>query len=92
MRLKVIRETSTVVFNSSKLQLHVISLATANSQTAITQTSREVDEKAERVTVQFSSALSAGSEATLFIEYEGTLDEPITGYYRSTATFEGKTR
>ena len=88
--MEVVKETSNLVLNSDKLQLHGVSLVSGTVEATITET--KIQEKAERLVVRLSNALSVGSKITLRIEYEGKLDDSMAGYYRSSTTIDGKKR
>jgi puromycin-sensitive aminopeptidase len=44
------------------------------------------DERSERLTLQLSETVEAGSTATLHLEFTGTLNDKLRGFYRSTYT------
>jgi puromycin-sensitive aminopeptidase len=49
------------------------------------------DEEVETVFLEFESELSVGEE-TLFINYMGTLNDQLRGFYRSQYTIDGEER
>ncbi|TFK46426.1 leucyl aminopeptidase [Heliocybe sulcata] len=90
--LDVLKETSTIVLNTSQLKLGEASVYSDALKTEQIQSSTHVDAKTERVTITFGSALPAGTKAKLRIGFTGELDTSMAGYYRSKWTDDGKAK
>ncbi|MDA1036275.1 MAG: M1 family metallopeptidase [Chloroflexi bacterium] len=78
--VRVGQPTSTVVLNSSELDITSASASLADGTTV--SASVTVDEVAERATVTLAQDLPAG-DATLAFEFTGTLNDQLRGFYRS---------
>ncbi|KAJ3554813.1 hypothetical protein NM688_g2912 [Phlebia brevispora] len=94
VHLDVVKDTSTIVFNSSKLSLGSARLTSSSLKQEIVQTTKDfaIDEKSERCTISLPTTLSAGSQAQLKIDFDGELTGSMMGYYRSAWEHEGKTK
>ncbi|KAH7916009.1 hypothetical protein BJ138DRAFT_763827 [Hygrophoropsis aurantiaca] len=89
IHLDVKKETSSVAFNVAALELgdaSIYSDALKISQGAAT---RSIDADAEWGTLQFPTALPAGSKAKLSIGFSGELTGAMMGYYKSSFEHEG---
>ncbi|EIN08063.1 hypothetical protein PUNSTDRAFT_126849 [Punctularia strigosozonata HHB-11173 SS5] len=92
INLDVKAETSTLVFNSSDLNLGNITLQSDALHTAQTESSRSFEKEQERMHVHFATSLPAGSKAQLQIAFDGKLTGSMMGYYYSTYEQDGKTK
>ncbi|TFK50212.1 hypothetical protein OE88DRAFT_1736470 [Heliocybe sulcata] len=90
--LDVLKETSTIVLNTSQLKLGEASVYSDALKTEQIQSSTDVNTKTERATITFGSALPIGSKAKLRIGFTGELDTSMAGYYRSKWTEDGKAK
>lgn len=72
------------MFNTSFLDIKNVVLKSDALKDELTPTSQSVDAKSERATLAFSSALPAGSKATLKIDFAAKLTGNMMGYYYST--------
>lgn len=82
--LVVLKETSSLVFNTSSLDIKSVVLKSDALQGELTPTSQSIDTKSERLTADFASALPTGAKATLKIDYSAKLTGNMMGYYYST--------
>jgi aminopeptidase 2 len=89
IRLDVKKETSTIIFNAADLKLNDASLYSDTLKLKQVDTSRSLDDKAERGVLSFSTPLPAGSKATLSIAFSGELTGSMMGYYKSSFEHEG---
>ena len=73
--LDVLKDTSKVVFNSSKLALGhaTFSSAALKEELIVPASEFSVDEASERVTVQLPTTLAAGTQLALRIDFGGEL-------------------
>ncbi|KAJ3551896.1 hypothetical protein NM688_g4446 [Phlebia brevispora] len=94
IHLDILRDTSIIVFNSSKLLLGSAHLTSSSLKQEIVQTTKDftLNEKSERCTISLPTTLSAGSQAQLKIDFDGELTSGMMGYYRSAWEHEGKTK
>ncbi|EGO21509.1 hypothetical protein SERLADRAFT_372157 [Serpula lacrymans var. lacrymans S7.9] len=92
IELDVKKETSSIVFNTAELDLKDASIYSDVLKTEQVETARSFDTAAERVTLQFSTPLPAGSKARLSIGFAGKLTTSMMGYYKSSYEHEGKTK
>ncbi|KAI0789033.1 hypothetical protein BC629DRAFT_1582206 [Irpex lacteus] len=92
--LEVLKETSKIVFNSSKLTLGHARLSSVALQEELTIPANafEVDEAAERITIQLPVPLSAGAQLVLQVDFSGEVSSSTMGYYRCSWEDEGKTK
>lgn len=92
--LDILKETSTLVFNTAKLVLGEARLQSAALKQEIVQASSafSFDETHERATISLPTPLAAGSKAQLKIDFEGELTGAMMGYYRASWEHEGKTK
>ncbi|KAJ8587988.1 hypothetical protein M405DRAFT_277524 [Rhizopogon salebrosus TDB-379] len=89
IELDVKKETSTIIFNAADLKLNDASLYSDTLKLKQVDTSRSLDDKAERGVLSFSTPLPAGSKATLSIAFSGELTGSMMGYYKSSFEHEG---
>ncbi|KAJ7641728.1 leucyl aminopeptidase [Roridomyces roridus] len=89
VHLDILEETSTIVLNcSDDLDLGMAAILTGGQQWQSTQL---VEKDAGRLTVQSPSALPAGSEVQLKIDFNAKLRGSMNGYYKSAWQRDGKT-
>ncbi|UZJ55946.1 hypothetical protein CBS101457_005266 [Exobasidium rhododendri] len=85
------KDTDTITVNVGKLGLGkgvVASEALKTESKSIIPL--EVDSAHERVTAKLGSTLPKGSKASLTVAFEGSIDNSMMGYYRSTWEHEGQ--
>ncbi len=88
--VRLLEETSRVVLNSAELDIFTASVAPRDA--AAVEASTSVDEAAERLVLTLPAPLARGG-ATVRIDFGGTLNDKLRGFYRSTFTDEqGRTR
>jgi puromycin-sensitive aminopeptidase len=91
VEVEVARPTREVVLNSIELVIQPATLTTAAGKT-LTSKKPRLDEKAETATFEFGEAVPAG-KARLRLEFAGTLNDRLRGFYRSRYTGpDGKER
>jgi len=83
-------ETSTVVFNTSALDIRDVSIYSQTLQSQQSPSSQFSDKALERATLQFLTPLPAGSKAELRVGFQGNLTGAMMGYYKSSWEHEGK--
>ncbi|KAI0811123.1 leucyl aminopeptidase [Irpex lacteus] len=90
--LEVLKETSKIVFNSSKLTLgHARLSSTAlKEELTVLASAFEVDEDAEHITIQLQVPLAAGTQLALKIDFAGELTGSMLGYYYCSWEDEGE--
>ncbi|EIW81938.1 hypothetical protein CONPUDRAFT_81582 [Coniophora puteana RWD-64-598 SS2] len=84
--LDVTTETSTLVFNTTDLDLIDASLSSDALGSVQTPTSQSFAAEWEEGTLSFARALPAGSKAQLRIAFAGKLTGALLGYYKSEFT------
>lgn len=84
------KETSTIVFNTSDLELSDASLYSEALQTQQVQSARTFDTKMQRASIHFPTALPADSKAQLQVGFTGKLTDSMQGYYKSGWEVDGK--
>jgi hypothetical protein len=89
--LDVKKQISTLVFNSSGLDLSdaLIYSEAIDAKEQIPY-AQDVDKTSERVALQFSAPLPAGSKAQLRVSFRGDLTGSMLGYYKSSWEHNGK--
>ncbi len=82
------------MFNSSKLTLGHARLSSVALQEELTIPANafEVDEAAERITIQLPVPLSAGAQLVLQVDFSGEVSSSTMGYYRCSWEDECKTK
>ncbi|TDL27596.1 hypothetical protein BD410DRAFT_782728 [Rickenella mellea] len=88
--LEILKETSTIVFNSSGLNLRDIVVHSEALKTEQKISAESHDSVSERTTVQFPVALNSGSKAQLRANFDAPLTGSMMGYYYSTWEQDGK--
>jgi aminopeptidase 2 len=88
--LEINKETSTLVFNTSALDLGdiLVFCETAQEKEQVVS-SRDFDTVAERATLRFACPFPAGSKAQLRVTFRGELTGSMLGYYKSSWEHEG---
>ena len=84
------KETSTISFNASGLDLHDVTLHRADVKKQEAPVSQTIDTVTERAVLAFPTAVPAGSKAQLKIKFDAPLTGSMMGYYYSTWKNEGK--
>lgn len=84
--LDVKKSTKTVTLNTHELKIHSASVANASQGKSVSTTKASDishDTKNQRCTFSFDEALSEKSKVVLTIEFEGTMNNHMAGFYRS---------
>ncbi|KAF8162999.1 leucyl aminopeptidase [Crassisporium funariophilum] len=92
VNLDIQTETSSIVLNTSELELGKASLYSDALKAEQEPTGSSFDKSQERTTYQLSANLPAGSKAELKIAFGGKLTGNMMGYYKSSWEHEGKTK
>ena len=71
-----------MVFNTAELELTDASIYSESLKIQQVQSSRTVDEKMERASVHFPTALPAGSKAQIQIGFQGKLTGSMQGKFQ----------
>ena len=86
--LDVKEKTNVLVCNAADLQVQKVEV---NGE-KIDDGNIVLSESEETLTVQVGKDLSAGSTATMYCAFTGTLNDRMKGFYRSKYTIEGEER
>lgn len=86
----MIKETSTLTFNSSNLNIGNVVIHSSDLGIDQEPSSHSFDSAAETYSVKFSKPLPAGSNARLDITFDALLKGDLMGYYYSTWVLNGK--
>ncbi|KAI0792895.1 hypothetical protein C8Q75DRAFT_751852 [Abortiporus biennis] len=94
IKLDVIEDTTSIVFNTSEQILGNATLTSPSLQTPHTfsASSYKFDKESERATLELPVALPAGSTAELKIGFSAELTGAMLGYYRSAWEEDGQTK
>lgn len=88
--LDIQKETSTIVFHASSLNIKDVSITADSLKTAQAPKSLSLDAAAERATVVFPTTLPKSSKAQLRVTFDAQLTGNMMGYYYSTEETDGK--
>ncbi len=83
--VEVLEATDVVVLNADDLEIDDASIAPADGSGQRTAATWTVDTELERVTLTFPEPLTPGSHV-VHLAFRGTLNDKLTGFYRSTYT------
>ncbi|THH28051.1 hypothetical protein EUX98_g6136 [Antrodiella citrinella] len=94
VHLDVKADASSIVFNTSQLQLGelTVSSPTLQQPEVYPASTLKIDQIQERAALALSSAMPAGSKAQLKVSFAGELSDSMMGYYRAAWEHEGKTK
>jgi puromycin-sensitive aminopeptidase len=81
--IDIVEPTSTIVMNAAELEVRTASVTLADGTPIAVTTS--LDEQAERLTITLDRELPAG-RASVRLEFTGTLNDQLRGFYRSQYT------
>eukprot|EP01018_Ginkgo_biloba_P004326 Gb_22900 [translate_table: standard] len=89
--LDVVQDIKYLVLNAADLAIvnDSVRLRSTNSQQVLFPSSVSIDAKDEILVLEFEETLPRG-EAILEIEFQGTLNDHMRGFYRSTYVINGK--
>ncbi|KDR73439.1 hypothetical protein GALMADRAFT_72189 [Galerina marginata CBS 339.88] len=90
--LDVQTETSTIILNTSELEIGKASVYSVALKAEQLVTMSAFDKTEERTTFQLTDKLPAGSKAEIRIAFSAGLTGKMTGYYKSSWEHEGKTK
>ena len=81
--LDVVEETKSITLNTVDIEIHETKVSTGS---AVISSSPKVtvDEDAQTTKVEFDQTIPAGSKATLYHKFTGTLNDKMAGFYRSS--------
>ena len=86
-RLDILKETSTIVLHSKRLQLDAIQLTTdSDVQTTLAPSAVTFDASNDRSSIVLTHPLPARSKAQLRISFAGELTPNLVGYYYSLSS------
>ncbi|KAJ1977834.1 hypothetical protein H4R34_003429 [Dimargaris verticillata] len=88
VKLEVAKATSVIALNTDDLKIqsaHVVQNV-AKTEQKLAADNISYDAAKQRAILTFAQELPAGSQATLFMEFTGVLNDLMTGFYRSTYT------
>jgi puromycin-sensitive aminopeptidase len=78
--VSVAESTSSILLNAGEMEITSASVTLADG--SVVAASATIDEDAERATITLERAIPAG-DATLNLEFNGTLNDQLRGFYRS---------
>ncbi|KAI9831218.1 MAG: hypothetical protein M1819_005146 [Sarea resinae] len=81
----IIKGTKNIVLNSYQLKIHDAEIFTEHSKTkeSFKASGITYDEKSQRVTLEFAVELPVTQKAVLVLNYKGTINNLMAGFYRS---------
>ncbi|KIJ42373.1 hypothetical protein M422DRAFT_75548 [Sphaerobolus stellatus SS14] len=89
--LDVLEDTSSLVFNTTKLNIHDVVVHSEAQKSQETQTvNTDFDQKLERAIVQVANPLKKGSKVQLRVWFDGKITDELMGYYTSSYKDNGK--
>ncbi|KAL5529124.1 hypothetical protein ACEPAG_5098 [Sanghuangporus baumii] len=88
--LEILKDTSSIVFHSSTLNIKDVSITTDSLKEPQAPTSQSFDAASERAYLKFPTVFSAGSKAQLKVNFDAQLTGSMMGYYYSTWEKDGK--
>ena len=86
IRLKILRATDTLVLNAADLKVRHCHLILQNR--SVKPKKVELDEKNELLVLKCEHRIAGDAE--LFIDFEGTLNDHLAGFYRSRYEVRGR--
>ena len=88
--LQVNEDTDFVSLNSNEIDIHS---ATVHCNGSVIESKPEIiiNKDTQVATVQFKQVISAGADAKLTLNFTGTLNDNMAGFYRSSYKKDGKT-
>lgn len=84
--LKVNEDTNTVTVNTLEIDIHSVKVGESVA------TDIEFDEDKQTATFYFKDSFAKGSNITIEINFTGTLNDNMAGFYRSSYQHEGQTK
>ncbi|KAI9142649.1 aminopeptidase [Paraphysoderma sedebokerense] len=80
--------TNTIAVNTNELKIHSAALknVTMKTQQVFNATDIAFNQPLEQTTFTFPSEFPAGTEAVLSIQFQGTMNDRMVGFYRSSYT------
>ncbi|KAK5163609.1 uncharacterized protein LTR77_010558 [Saxophila tyrrhenica] len=83
--LQINKPTTSVILNTHQLKLHSASITVESGKhgSAIKSSDISYDTKNQRCTISFDQELPQAKKAVLSIEFEGTMNNHMAGFYRS---------
>ena len=87
IELDVIEDTKSILLNTLELDIHETKI-TAGSNTISSSPTLSFDEDAQTTKIDFSETIPAGTTATLYHKFTGSLNDNMAGFYRSS--YKGK--
>ncbi|KAL5490410.1 APE2 [Sanghuangporus weigelae] len=88
--LEILKDTSSIVFHSSTLNIKDVSITTDSLKEPQAPTFQSFDAASERAYLKFPTVFSAGSKAQLKVNFDAQLTGSMMGYYYSTWEKDGK--
>lgn len=85
IELEIRKETDTITLNTHELKIHSATISTASGKTEGSSAAREIsyDLKSQRCIFHFDQVIQQAPKAILNIEYTGTINNNMAGFYRS---------
>lgn len=83
--VKVLRSTKSITLNSYQLKIHDSQVLTESSETQKLLRSSDIlyDDPKQRATIQFPEEISTSKVAVIIINFQGTMNNEMAGFYRS---------
>ncbi|BFZ61020.1 hypothetical protein YB2330_002078 [Saitoella coloradoensis] len=94
IKLDIAEATDKILINVVELKLTKASIVIAVQKTEqqVNATDITLDETKQVATLKFPDKLSQGAQADLRIEFQGVLNDKMSGFYRSKYELDGKTQ
>jgi hypothetical protein len=90
IQLKVTKSSKEITLNSHQLKIHSAELSVESTKTtqSFKATGISYDAPRQRATLTFPDDLPVSEKANLIIQFQGTLNNDMAGFYRSYVYFE----
>ena len=82
-RMDVREETSSITLNTLELEIQSTKIISGDSEVT-SSPGLSFDEAKQRTTFSFGQKLAAGSKVSMKVEFTGTLNDKLAGFYRSS--------
>lgn len=86
IRARILRATKQITLNSHELKIHNAEVYVNNAKTESSIVSSDItyDAPKQRATLRFSGAVPASDDVLIAITFQGTINNTMAGFYRST--------
>jgi aminopeptidase N len=82
---EVLKSTKTIVLNSHQLKIHdsVVLIESFGTQKPVKSSDISYDASKQRATIEFSEEFSVSKRVVIVINFQGTMNNEMAGFYRS---------